>query len=77
MLGRVVGRRRRWWRGERRRHSLTCTGTTPAVTFPPTCLALFAAEGEGRAGGRGRQVWGHPTWAAPGWGLLACKALGC
>lgn len=60
----AVGRRR-WW-GERRRHSLTCTGTTPAVTFPPTCLAHFAAGGEGRAQGQGRQVWGYPTWASSG-----------
>lgn len=53
--------------GERRRHSLTCTGTTPAVTFPPTCPAHFAAGGEGSAGwqsGEGGQgkVWGTLPW---------------
>lgn len=60
--------------GERRRHSLTCTGTTPAVTFPPTCPAHFAAGGEGSAGwqsGEGGQgkVWGYP---ALGWGDTQC-----
>lgn len=55
MLGRALGG------GGRRRHSLTCTGTTPAVTFPPTCLAHFAAGGEGggRCGGTlPGQLWG-------------------
>lgn len=54
----------------RRRHSLTCAGTTPAVTFPPTCLAHFAAGGEGRAGGWGR--WGD---TGPYLGSSGCRLL--
>lgn len=73
MLGRAVGRRR--WRGERRRHSLTCTGTTPAVTFPPTCLAHFAARGERRAGDRGGRC-GGTLLGSPGVGAACLQHLG-
>lgn len=62
--------------GERRRHSLTCTGTTPAVTFPPTCPAHFAARGEGRAGRRSRGAGGGRC-GVPRLGAAPCCTLGC